>query len=173
MLNGWQISGITTFQSGAPVAVGYSLVTANDLSGTPSISPRILVVGDPNLAKGDRTFYKNFNTDVFRVPAAGTLGTMSKNLLRGPGINNWDIAMFKNLRSVKAFGRNSGSEGYNAFNHTQFSTFDQHGPVRCQRKPGERPVRPVHGRPGSAHLAVSDSRAVLKGVKSPPAARSC
>ena len=49
VMNDWQISGIATFQSGAPVNVGYSLVTAADLSGTPSISPRIAVVGDPNL----------------------------------------------------------------------------------------------------------------------------
>jgi hypothetical protein len=124
VLNGWQVSGITTFQSGAPVNVGYSLVTAADLSGTPSISPRILVIGDPVLPKGDRTFSSNFRTDVFRVPAAGTLGTTSKTLLRGPGINNWDIALFKNFQIREGLRAQFRAEGYNAFNHTQFSTFD-------------------------------------------------
>lgn len=124
VLNGWQVSGITTFQSGAPVNVGYSLVTAADLSGTPSISPRILVIGDPVMPKGDRTFSSNFRTDVFRVPAAGTLGTTSKTLLRGPGINNWDIALFKNFQIREGLRAQFRAEGYNAFNHTQFSTFD-------------------------------------------------
>jgi hypothetical protein len=123
-LNGWQMSGIVTFQSGAPVAVGYSLVTATDLSGTPSISPRIQVTGDPVLAKGDRTFSRNFRPDVFHAPAAGTLGDLSKTLLRGPGINNWDVALFKNFSIREGLKAQFRSEFYNAFNHTQFSTFD-------------------------------------------------
>lgn len=124
VLNGWQMSGIASFQSGAPVNVGYSLVTANDLSGTPSISPRILVIGDPVLPSGERTFSRNFRTDVFRVPAAGTLGFMTKNMLTGPGINNWDLAVFKNFRIREGVKFQFRSELYNAFNHTQFSSFD-------------------------------------------------
>ncbi len=124
LLNGWQLSGITTYQSGAPVGVGYSQVSAADLSGTPSISPRILVVGNPVLPSGDRTFSRNFRTDVFRLPAAGTLGTMSKNLLRGPGISNWDVALFKNFAIREGVRAQFRSEFYNAFNHTQFSGFD-------------------------------------------------
>ena len=104
--------------------VGFSQVTAADLSGTPSISPRILVVGDPVLPKGDRTFNQNFRTDVFRLPAAGTLGFMSKNMLRGPGINNWDIALFKNFAIREGMRVQFRSEFYNAFNHTQFSAYD-------------------------------------------------
>ncbi|MBI3207470.1 MAG: carboxypeptidase regulatory-like domain-containing protein [Candidatus Solibacter usitatus] len=122
--NDWQISGILTFQSGAPVGVGYSQVTPVDLSGTPSVAPRILVVSDPVLPKGDRTFTRNFVTEAFRLPALGTLGTMSKNLIRGPGINNWDIAVFKNFPVKERFRFQFRAEMYNAFNHTQFSTFD-------------------------------------------------
>jgi len=125
VVNGWQISGIATFQSGAPLGVGYSLVAAADLSGTPSISPRILVVGDPILPKGDRTFSQAFRTDVFRAPAAGTLGTLSKTLMRGPGINNFDISVFKNIPIVRERLRAQlRGEFYNAFNHTQFSSYD-------------------------------------------------
>jgi hypothetical protein len=40
-VNGWQISGVATFMSGAPVGVGYTMVSPVDLSGTPSVSPRI------------------------------------------------------------------------------------------------------------------------------------
>ncbi|MFN7925489.1 MAG: carboxypeptidase regulatory-like domain-containing protein [Bryobacteraceae bacterium] len=124
VLNDWQVSGILTLQSGAPVSVGYSLVTPVDLSGTPSFSPRILVVSDPVLAKSEKTFARNFRTDAFTVPAAGTYGTMSKTLLRGPGINNWDIAIFKNIPVRERWKFQFRAELYNAFNHTQFSTFD-------------------------------------------------
>jgi hypothetical protein len=124
-LNDWQISGIVTYQSGAPVGVGYSQVVPVDLSGTPSFSPRILVVSDPQLPRSERTFSRNFNTDAFRLPSVGTFGTMSRTLLRGPGIDNWDIAIFKNipLRSER-FRVQVRAEVYNFFNHTQFSNFD-------------------------------------------------
>ena len=124
VLNNWQISGIYSLQSGAPVAVGYSQVTAVDLSGTPSIAPRILVIGDPKLSGGERSFARNFRTEAFRLPAIGTLGTMTKNLLRGPGVNNWDVAVFKNFPIRERFRVQFRGEMYNAFNHTQFSAFD-------------------------------------------------
>jgi hypothetical protein len=124
VLNDWQLSGIYTAQSGAPVNVGYSLVTVADLSGTPSIAPRIMVTGDPKLPAGERTFSRNFRTDVFRVPAAGTLGFMTKNMLTGPGINNFDLAIFKNFPLREALRFQFRAELYNALNHTQFSAFD-------------------------------------------------
>ena len=61
---------------------------------------------------------------MFHVPAAGTLGDMSKTLLRGPGVNNFDIALFKNFALREWLRAQFRVEGYNAFNHTQFSTFD-------------------------------------------------
>jgi hypothetical protein len=124
VLNDWQLSGIATFQSGAPVAVGYSLVTAVDLSGTPSITPRIAVAGDPKLPSSQRTFSRNFRTDVFRAPTSGTLGFMTKNMLTGPGINNWDLAVFKNFPLRESLRFQVRGEFYNAFNHTQFSAYD-------------------------------------------------
>jgi len=124
VLNDWQISGIATFQSGAPVGVGYSQVTPVDLSGTPSVAPRILVIGNPVLSPGDKTFSRNFDTSVFHLPALGSFGDMSKTLLRGPGINNWDIAVFKNIPIKERFKFQFRAELYNAFNHTQFSAFD-------------------------------------------------
>lgn len=124
VLGGWQLSGITSFISGSPVGVSYSQVVATDLSGTPSISPRILATANPVLPKGDRTFDHNFKTEVFRLPAAGTLGTLSKTLLRGPGINNWDIALFKNFNIWERLRTQIRGEFYNAFNHTQFSAFN-------------------------------------------------
>jgi Carboxypeptidase regulatory-like domain/TonB-dependent Receptor Plug Domain len=124
MLNDWQISGIATFQSGAPVGVGYSQVTPVDLSGTPSVAPRILVIGNPVLSSGDKTFSRNFDTSVFHLPALGSFGDMSKTLLRGPGINNFDIAVFKNIPIKERFKFQFRAELYNALNHTQFSAFD-------------------------------------------------
>ena len=123
-LNDWQISGIFTLQSGSPLGVGYSQLVPVDLSGTPSVAPRILVVSDPVLPASERTFARNFRTEAFRLPAWGTLGTLSKTLLRGPGVNNWDVAIFKNFPIGERFKFQFRSELYNALNHSQFSAFD-------------------------------------------------
>jgi hypothetical protein len=124
VLNDWQISGIQTCTSGAPVGVGFSQVTAVDLTGTPSIGARIVVTGNPVLPKSERTFSQNFRTDVFALPAVGTLGNAARTLLRGPGINNWDFGVVKDFPIWERLKVQFRTEFYNAFNHTQFSSFD-------------------------------------------------
>ncbi|MGH9837890.1 MAG: carboxypeptidase regulatory-like domain-containing protein [Blastocatellia bacterium] len=124
LINGWQVSGITSFVSGAPEGVTFTLVSGIDFTGSASITPRLDIVANPVLPKGERTFSRNFNTDAFRLPARGTLGTASPAPIRGPGINNHDIAFFKNFRFFEKLNLQFRGELYNVFNHTQFSEFD-------------------------------------------------
>jgi len=122
--NDWQMSGIASFISGAPVGVGYSTTTAYDVTGTASLAARIDVTGNPVLPKGDRTFSRNFDTSVFRLPAKGTIGTAQSPLFRGPGVNNFDLSFFKSFPIGEHIRLQYRCEMYNAFNHTQFSAFD-------------------------------------------------
>jgi hypothetical protein len=124
ILNGWQINGIASFVSGAPQAVSYSLANAVDTTGTPSVGARIVILEDPVLPKSERTFSRNFRTDVFAAPAQGTIGNAARSNLRGPGINNWDIGVFKNFPLRERANLLFRAEMYNAFNHTQFSALD-------------------------------------------------
>ncbi|MDP2990173.1 MAG: Plug domain-containing protein, partial [Kiritimatiellota bacterium] len=123
-LNGWQLSGIASFISGAPSGVGYSATTAVDITGSPTDGARVVVTGNPVLPKSERTFSRNFRTEVFQMPAKGTVGNAAKTLLRGPGINNWDIAVFKNFPIREQVKLQFRAETYNTFNHTQFSAQD-------------------------------------------------
>jgi hypothetical protein len=117
----WQLSGISTFASGNPTAVTFTSTALPDVSGS-TIAARINVVGSPNA--GPHSFDQWFNTAAFAVPAKGTFGNAAINSFRGPGFNNWDLAMSKEI----PFGRNEVRritlrvEAYNAFNHTQFAT---------------------------------------------------
>jgi hypothetical protein len=38
-----------------------------------------------------------FNRAAFARPASNTFGNMGRNSLRGPGINKWDLSLFKNF----------------------------------------------------------------------------
>jgi hypothetical protein len=124
VLNNWQISGITSFVSGRPVGVTFTTTTAIDITGSPTDTARVDVSGDPTLPKNERTFSRNFRTEMFTLPAVGTYGNSRKFPLRGPGINNWDLAVFKSFPIRERARIQFRWELYNAFNHTQFSAFD-------------------------------------------------
>jgi hypothetical protein len=124
VLNNWQLSGITSFISGAPLGVGYTTVNPVDITGTPTQGARIVVTGDPVLPKSERTFSRNFRTEVFRMPAVGTIGNAATTQIRGPGINNWDISIFKDFPIREGMRFQFRAEAYNAFNHAQFSALD-------------------------------------------------
>jgi len=122
VLDNWQISGITTFVTGAPFTPGFSTVDGADLTGSYE-GARINVVGPAKLSRSERTFFRNFNTDAFARPAARTFGNAGVNTVYGPGLNNWDINITKRvpLFSEARFIQ-FRAELFNAWNHTQFTS---------------------------------------------------
>ena len=122
VLDNWQISGITSFISGAPITPDFTTTDGADITGS-SESARVNVVGSPVLSKGDKNFYRNFDTSVFRRPSKGDFGNVGVGVLRGPGVNNWDISVSKRFpfKSEQRFLQ-FRTEMFNAWNHTQFST---------------------------------------------------
>jgi hypothetical protein len=126
VLNGWQVSAITAFISGQPASTGFSTVNPSsvDFTGTPSISSRIVITGEPNLDKGSRTFDRQLNTEAFSLPAVGTLGNAGKFYLRYPGTNNWDLSITKIFPIREPMRLQFRWEMYNAFNHTSFSSWN-------------------------------------------------
>ncbi len=101
VLGGWQISGASFFRTGTP----FSVLRNNDIAGVGdgSFLQPVNLVGDfdENANKkfsnavGDGNFW--FNTAAFASQAAGTFGNSPRNLLRNPGEQQWDIAVFKNF----------------------------------------------------------------------------
>ena len=126
ILDDWQMSGIGTFISGSPLGINATLISTTDITGSPTdAAARPVMIADPILPKSERTFSRNFNTDAFAPPVIGTPGNAPKDVIRGPGINNWDISLFKNVPLPgERFRLQFRAESYNAFNHTQFSALD-------------------------------------------------
>jgi hypothetical protein len=117
-LDNWQLSGGTGFVSGQPSGVGYSTTDNADITGGGD-GARINITGSPI---GDRTFLQWFNTAVFARPAKGDPGNAAKDVIRLPGVNNWDMALTKKF-PLKREQRNLQfrAEAYNVWNHTQFN----------------------------------------------------
>ncbi|SPE41348.1 TonB-dependent receptor (fragment) [Candidatus Sulfopaludibacter sp. SbA3] len=140
LFGGWQISGITRFQSGAPLNMPYlgpaNLISGADLTGGGD-GWRPLMVANPVLPKSRRTFDEYFNPNAFVAPAGGyPYGNAPATFARGPGIDNWNLAIARIFRfklGEKGMACTIRGEAYNALNHTQFSgvnvtpKFDQTG----------------------------------------------
>ncbi|MCS7024988.1 MAG: hypothetical protein NZV14_09305 [Bryobacteraceae bacterium] len=124
VLNDWQFSGIYSAASGLPLGLGFTTVTPVDITGSPTDGARVVLTGNPVLPRGERNFYRWFNTSTTALPAVGTIGNAARTNIRGPGINNFDLVGLKNIRITERFRAQLRGEFYNAFNHTQYSAVD-------------------------------------------------
>lgn len=126
----WDLAGVTTFTSGAPLGIGYSLVSGADIvgGGGAGVDSRVVLTGNPNLPKSERTEYRHFNVDVVQPPTKADfgIGNAPKDPIRGPGINVFDVSMYKNIPFSKDEKRKLQFrfEFYNFFNHASFQNVD-------------------------------------------------
>ncbi len=114
IIGGWQLNGIYTWQRGFPITI-----QAVDVGGVLDTfgTNRANIVGDIHSGGGTTTQW--FNTAAFAQPALGQFGDSGRNILRGPGINNLDLALFKNFSLPKSTLQ-LRVEAFNAFNHPQW-----------------------------------------------------
>jgi hypothetical protein len=120
VLGGWEISGVTSFQSGAPTSVTAPV----DAARIGASSSRATVLSDPDLDRGDRTPARWFRTEAFLNPTlmpAGIFGNSARNVLIGPGFQNWDISILKNFQFRETTKLQFRAESFNVFNHTNFT----------------------------------------------------
>ena len=119
--------------SGNPFTPGFSTVDGQNITGSTD-GARITVTGSPRLSKSEKTFGRTYNTSVFQRTPQRSFGNAGVNLIYGPGVNNWDIAISKRI-PLFAEGRflQFRTELFNAWNHTQFAgtyntaRFDRNG----------------------------------------------
>jgi hypothetical protein len=139
----WTLTGIFSVQSGAPFNPGSPNVNGAtvDYTGTPDVTGRVVVVGDPMANVPSGSF---FNPSAFAVPALGTsiktpvLGNLGggAGVLSYPHVTNLDATMTK---FIPIWGERRGLklqvQAYNVLNHPQYNsantaiTWDANGNV--------------------------------------------
>jgi hypothetical protein len=124
VFDNWQVSGITTLASGIPREITFSTVDAADITGGGDAG-RVVLAGNPNLPRGERTAQRWFDTSVVKRPAPGDFGNASRLPVRGPGINNFDVTFFKNVPIRGRAALQLRWEMYNVFNHPQYLDVDR------------------------------------------------
>ncbi|PYT21034.1 MAG: hypothetical protein DMG57_40030 [Acidobacteria bacterium] len=110
-LGNWTLSGITVMESGFALAPGLA-------TGTGGLATRPNVVGD---VKGPKRLDKWFNTGAFAPPPFGFFGNAGTGLIRGPGEQTWNLALFKAFPFNERTKLEFRAEAFNVANHPNFS----------------------------------------------------
>jgi len=116
LLGDWQAGGNFTAQSGAPFTVNIASDQANIGAG-PAQRPNIS--GDPN--RGPQTPAQWFDTSVFSLPALYTFGNAPRNALIGPGLQEFDLSLQKEIAITEASKLQFRAEAYNLLNRANFN----------------------------------------------------
>jgi Carboxypeptidase regulatory-like domain len=146
-LGGWTVATIASFQSGNPFTL-FSENNSSELNNyldRPDVVGPIQIYHNPRQVQtlggdcgGGSLGHYYFNPADFECAVASpvgltpdplltpgavplfTHGNMGRNVLRGPGINNWDISISKDFKFTESKSLEFRSEFFNAFNHVQF-----------------------------------------------------
>jgi hypothetical protein len=119
--NGWQWGTVWKWWSGVPLDVlmqngpGGSY-TGNAANFIGEVRPDLIPGVNPYLCRNNST---SLNPAAFAPAPIGTVGNIGRNAFTGPGINNWDMSLFKNFTFKKHISLQLRWEVYNVFNHPQ------------------------------------------------------
>jgi hypothetical protein len=124
---GWKISGMTQFTGGVPIMIletdDQSLMGNSGLSFYGSTDQPVLKYGSGASFYGDknpRDEKPYLNTSLFSQEPFGGQGNAPRRFLYGPGEDNWNLALLKDVKLHEGITLEIRAEFFNAFNHTQF-----------------------------------------------------
>jgi len=125
LTKGWAVSGVTRFSSGFPVTL-YNYGD-NSLLGAEPNGVNNFGVDEPQFTPGPLRLSRNprngqpyFNTSLFSLQPLGEPGNAPRRFFSGPGIDNYDIALRKEIRLGESKLVELRMETFNTFNHAQF-----------------------------------------------------
>jgi hypothetical protein len=147
VLGGWQISDLTTFQTGTPFSIINTVIADNAGTGNAFASSQGNAVQSyPDVVgnihgraairhPGGQPGPRLYNSDAFAAPQGLTYGNAGRNVLNLPAHTNFDMGLFKNFAVHEDMHFEFRAEAFNVFNHTQWSainaTADCYGPTAC------------------------------------------
>ena len=174
LIGGWQLNGIGTVQTGFPFTPLVSFNRSNNGdSRAPdrvSLNPNFtgpLILGTPN---------QWFNPAAFVLPAAGTYGNAGRDILRGPGLGEFDMSLFKNIAVTERVKVQFRAEFFNILNHPNFGlpttgTFTSAGAPAGLGVPAGAPAlsgastTPVSPSAGLINITSTTQREIQFGLK--------
>ena len=180
-LGGWQWSGITSVQTGAPFSVyngGAGSIPSDNAGvgngvGTGSYPD---LIGDPTQGIPHMTGGVGFgplfgNPSVFVAPRGLTFGDAGRNILRNPRQTNFDMALYKHFPIKERASLEFRAEAFNIFNHTQWGYIGGGGGSAANNSPIASFTNSV-GCYGGSNLNAGDQSCAGSGFLSPNGAHN-
>jgi hypothetical protein len=132
---GWQISGITSYQSGTPFSVinnaGSSGIGVLDNAGVANgvgagSYPDLATNPAPAALKSNASSFGPLllNPNEFVAPRGLTFGNAGRNIVNNPNRLNFDMSLLKHFKIKEASEVEFRAEAFNVFNHTQFRLYN-------------------------------------------------
>jgi len=128
----WRLTGNAQIQGGVPRDI--TLTAPNDFTGSTE-GARVTVVGALQPGSFEKSFNTWFDPNAVGRPRPGQFGVTQpgdvdygnapRDIVREPGINNWNIALSKIFRLYEDHRLQFSGEFYNFPNHTQYRTLDR------------------------------------------------
>jgi hypothetical protein len=116
----WQVSAITTLQSGLPFSPQLGFNPTNDGNSRNPIRPSWNPSFTGRVIKGGPNQY--FDPNAFIVPLNGTYGNVGRDTLTGPGLSEVDLSLDKRIPLTERLNLRFRGEVFNLLNHTNLNT---------------------------------------------------
>ncbi len=126
VLGPWEVDGIFRYATGLP----FTPTASTAACACPGNTPTANIVPGPSYS--GVSYYPGyygyfyyavpyfFNSYTFAQPAAGTLGNVGRNALRGPNFTNYDVALSRQFVMAEGIRLEVRGEGYNIANSVHF-----------------------------------------------------
>jgi len=139
IIDNWEVSGVTVYQSGTPFTVinsaGNTGISLTDNAGVASgfgiaaSYPDVIKDLDPPIKHNLQSFGPVIgNPSQFVAPRGLTFGDAGRNFLNNPSRLNFDIALLKHFKIGELGTGEFRGEVFNVFNQTQFRIYDPDNP---------------------------------------------
>jgi hypothetical protein len=139
IFSGWEIAGVTTYQSGTPFTVinnaGNTGISLTDNAGVSSglgiaeSYPDVQRGLAKPIAKNTQSFGPLIdNPSIFVAPRGLTFGDAGRNFLNNPSRLNFDFSLLRHFKVRESSDLQFRAEFFNIFNHTQFRIYDPDNP---------------------------------------------
>lgn len=138
IFGGWEVSGVTLYQSGTPFTVINSAGnTGISLTDNAGVSSGLGIAASyPDVVHGLAKPTSGLpsvgplldNAAEFVAPRGLTFGDAGRNFLNNPSRLNFDLALLKHFKVSEGSDLQFRAEFFNIFNHTQFRVYDLDNP---------------------------------------------
>jgi len=171
LLEQWEFTGVTTYQTGTPFTVinGGSPQTGISVLDNAGVANGTGAGSFPDRNPTSESFFlKGFtapftfgpllgNPAAFAAPEGLTFGDVGRNSLNNPSRLNFDMALLKHFKTSESTSLELRAEAFNIFNHTQFRIYDS------ERGNTASNIASCYGGPDNSAGAINSSENCLLG----------